>query len=104
MKRTSLFCLISATVGALTATAYHQTAHRWSVSAQEPGLRPPNFRAVELPPPPAPGVRRVPTIGSEKLAGSSFGAGLDDFAPEERTNILVYDKANRSVVHITTKA
>src|SRR5689334_18426634 len=26
------------------------------------------------------------------------------FGPEERTNILVYDKANRSVVHITTKS
>ena len=38
------------------------------------------------------------------MTGSAFGSGLDDFAPEERTNILVYDKANRSVVHITTKA
>jgi S1-C subfamily serine protease len=37
-------------------------------------------------------------------AGSGHGSGLEDFAPEERTNILVYEKANRSVVHITTKA
>src|SRR5205823_1077910 len=30
-------------------------------------------------------------------------SGLEDFAPEERTNILVYEKANRAVVHITTR-
>jgi S1-C subfamily serine protease len=35
---------------------------------------------------------------------SARPSGLDDFAPEERTNILVYERANRSVVHITTKA
>jgi S1-C subfamily serine protease len=29
---------------------------------------------------------------------------LNGFTTEERTNILVYEKANRSVVHITTKA
>jgi len=40
----------------------------------------------------------------EAIGGSGFGSGLDEFAPEERTNILVYEKANRSVVHITTKA
>src|SRR6185503_5664403 len=28
----------------------------------------------------------------------------DDFTAEERTNIFVYEKTNRSVVHITTKA
>jgi len=29
---------------------------------------------------------------------------VDEFSPEERTNINVYEKANRSVVHITTKS
>lgn len=36
--------------------------------------------------------------------GAGFDATLSEFSPEERTNILVYEKSNRSVVHITTKA
>ena len=105
MKRTTLFCLISASVGALTATVYHQTAYRWSLNAQEPAPRPPLIRSIELPPPPgAPAPRRAGPLPNEWAGSSAFGSSLDDFAPEERTNILVYDKANRSVVHINTKA
>jgi S1-C subfamily serine protease len=104
MKRTTLFCLLSAAIGALAATAYHQTGHLWHANAQEPGLRPPNLRALELPPPPLPSSRRSPVMAGDAPASSGFGSGLDEFAPEERTNILVYEKANRSVVHITTKA
>jgi S1-C subfamily serine protease len=104
MNRTSCFCLLSAIVGALAATAYHQTGHRWSASAQEPVGRPPALRPLEVPPSPPGLSRRVPAVVNEPRGGSAFGSGLDDFAPEERTNILVYDKANRSVVHINTKA
>src|SRR5262245_58165220 len=103
MSRTTLFCLISAVVGALAATAYHQTGHLWQVSAQEPGLRSPTLRAPELPSSPLPSARRTMPFAAEAQANSGRGSGLDDFAPEERTNILVYEKANRSVVHITTK-
>jgi hypothetical protein len=102
MTRPTLFCLLSAAVGFLAATAYHQSASRLSVVAQEPGLRPPNLRAVEIPPPPS--ARRTTPMPAEALATSSFGSGLEDFAPEERSNILVYEKVNRSVVHITTKS
>jgi S1-C subfamily serine protease len=102
MKRTTLFCLLSALAGGLAATAYHQTASHRQAGAQEPPRRPPLLRSVETPP--AVSSRRSTTLPAEALASSGFGSGLDDFAPEERTNILVYDKANRSVVHITTKA
>jgi S1-C subfamily serine protease len=104
MNQAMAFCLLSAAVGAMAATAYHQTSGRWTVQAQEPGLRPPNLRALALPPPPAAVERRYAPVASESLATASFGSGLDDFAPEERTNILVYEKGNRSVVHITTKS
>jgi S1-C subfamily serine protease len=104
MKRTTLFCLLSALVGALAATALHQTSPRWSAQAQEPPRRPPLIRSVEAPPPTAAAPRRITPLPSEALAGSAFGSGLDDFAPEERTNILVYEKSNKSVVHITTKS
>jgi S1-C subfamily serine protease len=90
MKRTTAFCLLFATLGALAATAYHQTASSWSAHAQEPIPRPPALRSLEL--------QSLPP------ASSAFGSGLDEFAPEERTNILVYEKANRAVVNITTKS
>jgi S1-C subfamily serine protease len=90
MKRTTAFCLVSAALGALAATAYHQTAPDWSARAQEPIPRPPALRALES--------------RSAATPSSAFGSGLDDFAPEERTNILVYEKANRAVVNITTKS
>src|SRR4051812_3157160 len=102
MKRTTIFCLISAVAGALAATAYHQSAGRPAAYAQESRVRPPLLRSVD-PPPLPPATRRLPAPGSEALAGSARASGLDDFAPEERTNILVYEKANHAVVHITTK-
>src|SRR5688572_20591443 len=89
MKRTTIFCLISAAIGGFAATVYHQTGDRRQANAQEAALRPPPLRQLGSP------VAILP---------SGLGSGLDDFAPEERTNILVYEKANRSVVHITTKA
>jgi S1-C subfamily serine protease len=46
---------------------------------------------------------RPDLAGAGDWAGSA-PAGLEEFTPEERTNILVYERANRSVVHITTKA
>jgi S1-C subfamily serine protease len=100
MTRTSFFCLVSAAVGGLAATAYHQTAsHRLAV-AQEPGSRS-LLRSIESPSP-ATARRTAPVVTGS--AGPSFGSSLEEFAPEERTNILVYDKTNRSVVHITTKS
>lgn len=99
MNRTTTFCLLSALIGALAATAYHQTASRREAIAQEP-TRAPLLRAIEAPPPPQSSARRTTPLTSSPPGGS----GLEDFAPEERTNILVYEKANRSVVHITTKA
>jgi len=103
MKSTLLFCLLSAIVGGMIATAWQQSALRSGAVAQEPLLRPPAGRLESQPAPPA-GLRRVPPVIGEAIGGSGFGSGLDEFAPEERTNILVYEKANRSVVHITTKA
>jgi S1-C subfamily serine protease len=99
MKRTTTFCLLSALLGAVAATAYHQTAPRREANAQEPA-RAPLLRSIEAPPPPIASSRRPSAPSSTPVLGS----GLEDFAPEERTNILVYEKANKSVVHITTKS
>ena len=93
-------------MGGLAATAFHQAGQRWSAVAQEQPRRPPLLRSIESPPPTAAAPRRplTPPAAAEVLPGSALGSGLEDFAPEERTNIVVYEKANRSVVHITTKA
>ena len=105
MKKTLLFCLISATIGALAATAWHQTANFRQLWAQQPAARQPRSGPLEVPPPPTAAPLRpgVAPAGGLRAAGGG-GGDLDTFAADERTNILVYEKANRSVVHITTKA
>ena len=103
MKHPIFVCVVSAIVGALAATAFHQLGPRRQVTAQEPLLRQPGARALELPPSPAV-TRRSPSVTTDAGGSYTFASSLEEFAPEERTNILVYDKTNRSVVHITTKA
>jgi S1-C subfamily serine protease len=39
----------------------------------------------------------------DRLSGTFERTITDDYTPEERTNIAVYDRVNRSVVNITTK-
>src|SRR5262245_30424903 len=82
MKRTLLFCVLSATVGALAATAWHQTGMFRRATAQEPLLRQPRSNALELPPPP-PGSSRRPAGGFTPGTSSAAPASLDEFAPEE---------------------
>jgi S1-C subfamily serine protease len=100
MKRTLFFCVISATIGALAGTAWHQTAGLRQVKAQQPVARQPRNAQLELPPPAA----ATPLRAGIAPAAGGGGAELGGFTADERTNILVYEKANRSVVHITTKA
>src|SRR5690242_7906338 len=101
MRRTTIYCLISAFAGAFAATIYHQSVERPAAYAQELKARQPLLRTID--PPASQPTRRLPPPGSEAFIGSAVGSGLEDFAPEERTNILVYEKANHAVVHITTK-
>jgi S1-C subfamily serine protease len=99
MRQTLIFCLISAMLGGLAATAWHQASMHQQARAQEPALRP-GVAPLE----PSASSRRLPGVTADGRGSSGFPSGLEDFAPEERTNILVYEKANRSVVHITTKS
>jgi S1-C subfamily serine protease len=106
MNKILTCCVASAVLGALAATAFNQLAPRREATAQEPLLRQPGARALDLPPPPGATSRRSPALTGD-TGGYGFvsaASSLDEYAPEERTNILVYDKTNRSVVHITTKA
>jgi S1-C subfamily serine protease len=104
MRRPIVLCLVSAVLGAFAATVWHQTAVNRTAMAQAPVPRGQVFQ------PPAP-VRPAETLANTRpsvVAGTNWGIaaadGLEEFTPEERTNILVYERANRSVVHITTKS
>jgi S1-C subfamily serine protease len=101
MSRPLILCAVSALCGGLAATVWHQTAIYRVAAAQQPAGREPVFN------PPLPG--RPPqsyprTAAVAALPTDWGGVGLEDFTPEERTNIQVYERANRSVVHITTKS
>lgn len=108
-RQTWIVAVVAMLFGVVVATAWQQVGPRPAVIAQEglPGLPPPpGFRG----PVPQP---RVPALAPP--GNQQFGAGLPprvvvaadplaDMTPEERTNIAVYEKCNRHVVHITTKS
>jgi S1-C subfamily serine protease len=103
MKQAALRLLSAAilAVGCVGGTAEILTA---VAHAQQVAL-PPQYRSPQnvtpLPPPqPATNAPRVATRPAEPVAPDD-DLGL---TPEERVNIAVYEKANRSVVNITTKA
>ncbi len=67
--------------------------------------------ATRIPPPPAPLPSDVPAQARRTAPEPSNPLGAppreflgDEYTPEERTNIAVYEKCNRSVVHITTRS
>jgi S1-C subfamily serine protease len=132
MSRFIAVCLFSGVVGALAATAYWDSIPRPDAGAQEPrpgttAPRPapgtPELRPLAVPPlgtpPPAgtiPGGTTVPPRSADLRAddagrrpGPPLGfhspASIDDeYTPEERVAISVYEHANRSVVNINTRS
>jgi S1-C subfamily serine protease len=89
MKKTVALCLLSAILGgALAVWLIEAPPATRRTAAQEPGVVPAGPQAV-LPP----GQPAMPAA-----------AAPDDFTPEERVNIAVYEQANRSVVNITTRS
>lgn len=100
MRRVALACLLSALLGAGLAGSVDRSLISTLVNAQEAAgpargaASPQVSRSGRLPAvtpslPPAP-------------SGDPI-ENLDEYTPEERSNIFVYEKTNRCVVHITTK-
>lgn len=98
MKRSLLLCLASALLGGLLALALREAATLPTSLAQEPvpTLRQPGVSS-RRPPRPSP-------FGTPPAPVDMRGEVDDELSPEERTNVNVYERANRSVVHITTRA
>jgi S1-C subfamily serine protease len=97
MKRTLLWCALSAAVGGILAVAlYERPVAESTTVAQEPApLRPPHSSLpVGIQAPPV-----APALGQPALP-----ALADELTPEERVNVAVYQNVNRSVVNINTKS
>lgn len=99
MKRLLAACLLSGILGAVVAAWIGRDESGTRLLAQERLPLPPSTRS--------PSENRFPDphLAVERLPGTSDLApqDLEEFTPEERVNIFVYEKTNRSVVHITTK-
>jgi S1-C subfamily serine protease len=101
MKRTTLLCLVSAGAGMVLALIITNPAATPQVAAQEQG-RPPIPR--QQPPFGTPGTLSSTNAPSEgSFSRRSTPAFDEQYTPEERVNIAVYENVNRSVVNINTK-
>ena len=92
MKKTLILCLLSAVFGGILA-----------VLLVDPPSMTRRTAAQELGVPPVVGQPALP-LAQPLPAEAPGGAApyVDDFTPEERVNIAVYEHVNRSVVNITT--
>ncbi len=90
-----VLCLISAAVGAVASQLWQASADRRAALAQPPRFGNPKARQ-----PLAPSEREP----RGPLAMRPSGQRDDDLTEEERVHVLVYEQANRSVVHINTKS
>jgi S1-C subfamily serine protease len=99
MKKLLATCILSGTIGMLVGIWSLSASREFTVAAQDrsvlPDPRPPTGN------PPATNFQQPQLTGpaEQPLAQPN----LEDFTPEERVNIHVYEHTNRSVVHITTK-
>jgi S1-C subfamily serine protease len=83
--------LVSALLGAVLAIVWQS------------GDRANDLVAQDRPPSSSPRVTRSPTPTDEVTEPLPLLSSDQEFTPEERINISVYEHANRSVVHITTR-
>lgn len=91
MRNMLLLCTLAAATGAASAlllTNPPETVR--STAAQELRLLPPR------------GGTAAPAAGTP--AHGPAPGDLDELTPEERVNVMVYERCNRGVVHITTKS
>jgi len=108
MARYLVPCLLSAAISAGLAVWATDAMHKTDASAQErsspvrPAVEPPVTGSVtDLPAAARPAA--ADTAGATAGVPEPGGLDFDGFTPEEQINIGVYERANRGVVHITTR-
>ncbi len=105
MKKTILLCVASALLGALAsgywAAAPAELQEASAAQGQPPAGAVPAYAPEGSPPP----VDYPVPLGSEPPPGPGMPPPIhpDEWTPEERVNIAVYDAANRGVVNITAE-
>ena len=111
MKHAIGMCLLSAAVGAAVAVFLTSAGEQPSADAQDFGRQtaeaPPQFNnsapVVNQPSRTPPTTASLPERRSRPAPVNFVATPADDgLTPDERVNIQVYDKGNRSVVNITT--
>lgn len=117
LRSTTILCFASALIGGIVTLAWQQSDSLWHAQAQDSLFLSP-FAPIPQPQPaikPQPGrpvagerpirPERGPTLNPAGRSNEPVPAadGWDDLTPEERVNVAVYDKCNRSVVNIATK-
>ncbi len=94
MRKYVIACTLSAVVGAIFVAALIEPSPHASVTAQETIRTTPGGRVSAV----------LADEGTRPRGASTIAADdLRRFTPDEQVNISVYESANRSVVHITTK-
>jgi S1-C subfamily serine protease len=107
-RQTWIVAVVAMLFGALVATLWQHAGPWPAVIAQEglPGLPPPPGSRYQPPPLPRAPTLAAPSNQQPAMAPRIVVADdpLAELTPEERTNIAVYEKCNRQVVHITTRS
>jgi S1-C subfamily serine protease len=98
MKRTVVLCVLAAMAGGLFSGTWMGLVRPPESVAQTNGEEP----AAE-PAAPTGAPQAQPPAAEPGMRITSDPHAMDDYTPDERVNIGVYDFANRSVVNITTK-
>lgn len=88
MKRCISFCVLSALIGALGARVWRDGLSPWTAA--------PSLQAAEP-------VAGAPALWPGQPAAPVEGAAAP-LTPEERVNVAVYERVNRSVVNINTRS
>src|SRR5262245_39487521 len=98
MTRYLICCVISAFMGGVAALWWVHAAQNPAATAQDVPLRAP----TRVPVSPLPAEHRETSPSVPRVAG--LPVADDGYTPEERVNIFVYEKCNRSVVNINTRS
>lgn len=108
--RTVLLCVGSALLGAVFVASWGDRAASPTAQAQtrRPATAPDKPISVPRLTPPAPraddNLDRFPPVQEDvPSGGTAYDEPGEELTPEERVNIAVYERVNKSVVHITTK-
>jgi len=100
MRKYLVACVFSALLGGLLAIWLTLDNPKSSAVAQDQGLR----ATTKIEPLLIDDTDVDARLRGQRRVSSSPSTDLRGFTAEENVNITVYDKANRSVVHITTKS